>query len=91
MNDTTGIRVAIAMDDDFVPGPRTAAAIAELAAALDDEHTDNDDVTGFATPTIPRTFTFGFSSQAGGSPNILFDPNPPTSRFGSTASGSPNI
>ena len=94
-----GIRAHIEMDDDFEPGPRTAAAITELAAALQAEHGDDEDVVGFMEPGQMRSLTFGlpaqptgdFASTASGSPNVLMDPDSPTGRFQSSAGGSPNV
>lgn len=50
--------VVVEMGDDFEPGTRTAAALAELADALEAEH--GDDVSGFASPTIEPVRSFGF-------------------------------
>lgn len=89
MNDQPGMRIDITIDDGFEPGPRTTTAITELIDALHDEH-PTDDVTGYTTPTL-RNLTFNFASTAGTSPSSLTAPNPPSTRFGSSAGGSPNV
>ena len=58
------IVVTVEMSDNFEPGQRTAAAIAELVDALSEEHGDGDDVSGFGEGAL-RTFTFGAQTGAG--------------------------
>jgi len=62
-NETIGsndLVVLVEMGDDFEPGTRTAAALAELAEALEAEH--GDDVGGFASPKIQPVRSFVFAT-----------------------------
>ncbi len=56
--------VTVEMGDTFEPGSRTSAALHELAAALREEHSD-DDVSGFSAdkPEALRSFSFAFSPE----------------------------
>ena len=55
---STDLVVSVEMGDDFEPGSRTAAALNELADALNEEH--GDEVSGFEyqKPAALRSFSF---------------------------------
>lgn len=51
--------MTVEMSEDFEPGERTAAALAELVAALEEEHGDGDEVSGFTfQPVGSFSFTY---------------------------------
>jgi hypothetical protein len=58
MIDADAIAVVVEMGDDFTPGSRTAAALAELAEALHDEHGPETSGFAFDAPAEIRNFAF---------------------------------
>lgn len=64
MSEKTGtMQVTVEMSDQFEPGERTAAALAALVEAIEEEHGDDDDVAGFSASAAPlRTFTLAVTT-----------------------------
>jgi hypothetical protein len=55
------VAVTVEMGDEFVPGKRTAAALAELVEALNDEHGPETEGFRLEAPLEIRSFSFATS------------------------------
>ncbi len=55
------LAIIVEMGDDFEPGNRTAAALSELAEALDEEH--GEEVSGFSFEKLAALRSFSFMSS----------------------------
>jgi hypothetical protein len=57
------LAIIVEMGDDFEPGNRTAAALSELAEALNEEHGEEVSGFNFEKPSPVRSFSFMSSPE----------------------------